>query len=61
MKTDDARALLESILGEIAPEVDFLHLVEAIYARSGVNVAESDYWRLSSLNACVAYLAAAPE
>lgn len=80
MNTDDARALVESVLGEIAPEVDlaavdpdadlrdevgldsvdFLHLVEAIYARGGVNVPESDYWRLSSLNACVAYLGAAP-
>ncbi len=76
---DHASALLTTILGEIAPEidlacvdfdaslrdelgldsVDFLHLIEAIYARTGVDIPEPGYWRLSSINACITHLEAA--
>lgn len=56
LATADWNANLQEELG--LDSVDFLHLVEAIYERTGIDIPETDYARLSSLNACVAHLEA---
>jgi acyl carrier protein len=38
--------------------VDFMNFVVGLHAALGVDVPESDYDKLASLDACVAYLAA---
>lgn len=38
--------------------VDFLNLVDMIFERTGLNIAESEYEQLSSVKASIAYLAA---
>lgn len=38
--------------------VDFMNFVVGLHAALGVDVPEADYDQLTSLNACVAYLAA---
>ena len=38
--------------------VDFMNFVVGLHAALGVDVPESDYAKLASLDACVAYLAA---
>ncbi|HUI24444.1 MAG TPA: acyl carrier protein [Candidatus Kryptonia bacterium] len=38
--------------------VDFMNVVVAIHADLGIDVPEADYPKLTSLDACVAYLAA---
>ena len=38
--------------------VDFMNFVVGLHAALGVDVPESDYAQLTSLDACVAYLAA---
>jgi acyl carrier protein len=38
--------------------VDFLNLVSLIYERTGLDIPESDYHNLSSVDAAIAYLAA---
>jgi acyl carrier protein len=38
--------------------IDFLNLVEAIHERTGLEIPESDYPKLSSLNSSARYLAA---
>jgi acyl carrier protein len=38
--------------------MDFLNVVVALHARTGVEVPETDYPKLASLDAAVAYLAA---
>jgi len=38
--------------------VDFMNFVVGLHAALGVDVPESDYPKLASLDACVAYLAA---
>jgi len=37
--------------------VDFMNVVVAIHADLGIDVPEADYPKLTSLDACVAYLA----
>ncbi len=37
--------------------MDFLNLVTALHKRLGIDIPETDYARLSSLNAAIAYLA----
>jgi acyl carrier protein len=36
--------------------ISFLNLIEMIHERTGVDVPESDYAQLESVNACSAYL-----
>lgn len=38
--------------------VDFLNLIEMIYERTGLDIPESEYDKLSSINSAIAYLAA---
>ena len=77
MTTEDIRAIVISVLTEVAPEVDpdaidpdtelveqldidsmdFLNIVVAINERTGIEVPERDYPKLSTLNDAVAYLA----
>ena len=38
--------------------VDFLNLVQMIHDITGLNVPETDYAKMSSINACITYLAA---
>lgn len=38
--------------------MDFLNLVTALHKKLGVNIPESDYAKLSTLNGAVTYLAA---
>jgi acyl carrier protein len=39
--------------------MDFLNFIVGLHQGTGIDVPESDYARLSTLDACVAYLAAA--
>jgi acyl carrier protein len=39
--------------------MDFLNFLVGLHEATGIDVPESDYARLSTLEACVAYLAAA--
>lgn len=39
--------------------MDFLNFMVGLHQGTGIDVPESDYARLSTLDACVAYLAAA--
>jgi len=77
MTPEDIRAIVISVLTEVAPEVDpdaidpdtelveqldidsmdFLNIVVAINERTGIEVPERDYPKLSTLNDAVAYLA----
>ena len=77
MTTEDIRAIVISVLTEVAPDVDpaaidpdtelveqldidsmdFLNIVVAINERTGIEVPERDYPKLSTLNDAVAYLA----
>jgi acyl carrier protein len=36
--------------------IDFLNFVIGVHERTGVDIPEADYGKLSSLDACVAYL-----
>ena len=75
----DLRALVISVVCQIAPDVDpaaidpdadlaeqldidsmdFLNIVVEINARTGIDIPERDYPKLSTLNAAVSYLARA--
>lgn len=77
MKIEEARALIATELGNIAPEadlnavdpnadlrealdidsLDFLNFVTAVHKKTGVNVPESDYRKLLTLNGAADYLA----
>jgi acyl carrier protein len=50
----DPDAALRDELG--LDSVDFLHLIEEIYARTRVNIPEADYARLQSVNSTLSYL-----
>jgi acyl carrier protein len=52
----DPRADLRDTLD--LDSVDFMNFVVGLHAALGVDVPESDYAQLASLDACVAYLAA---
>ena len=76
MNKEQARTLVVTELGNIAPEadfktldpkadlrealdidsLDFLNFVTAVYKKTGVNVPESDYPKLLTLDGAVAYL-----
>jgi acyl carrier protein len=54
-KIDPRKSLREEL---DLDSVDFMNFVVAIHASLGVDVPESDYDQLSSLDDCVAYVAA---
>lgn len=76
MNAEQARMLVISELGNIAPEadfesldpeadlrealdidsLDFLNFVAVLHKKTGVNVPETDYRRLLTLNGATAYL-----
>lgn len=78
MTTDELRATVLRVLGEIAPEaeltrlhpeqslrdqvdldsMDFLNFVIGLHHTLGVDIPESDYPKLATLEGCVQYLAA---
>jgi acyl carrier protein len=76
MTPDEARAVLFTVLHEIAPEValasipgdepirdaldidsmDLLNAVIGIHAATGIDIPESDYGQVETMDATVAYL-----
>ncbi len=56
MTTVDADGVIQEELD--LDSIDFLNLVEAIHERTGIDIPESDYPQLSTLNAFARYVAA---
>lgn len=76
MNQDQARTVITTELGNIAPDadfatldaqadlrealdidsLDFLNFITALHKKTGVNVPESDYRKLLTLEGAVAYL-----
>ncbi len=76
MTTDEIRAAVLEVLGDIAPEadlahvkpdvtfrdqldidsMDFLNLVIALHDKLHVEIPETDYAKVATLNGCVEYL-----
>ena len=76
--TDDPRATILAVIGDIAPEadlgslqpdvafreqldldsMDLLNFVVGLHDRTGVEIPEADYPKLTTLQGCVEYLQA---
>lgn len=79
MNTEEARALVTRLLGDIAPEadlssldakaemqmaldldsLDMLNFISELSAAIGIDIPESDYGKIASLEGCLEYVTAA--